>query len=351
MQNQDHVLSGEKSDNHPFMTDPVSPSQKALKVILHQEAPEVMVYPQTHKGIVDHHTPEPIVDFQTPKVIVYHQTFEVNGSHVPILKAKEYITHLILSAFHICGTEQAPRLELNDFPPDDQKFNRIWDDVADLQGHGVKVMGMLGGAATGTYERLGRDSAEAFQAFYTPLKEFLIKHQLNGIDIDIEEAMTTDKVIRLIDNLRRDFSSDFIITLAPVARALMSEKCFSDIDHLDLERQKGDSINWYNTQFYNGWGDLHSPRDLEAIFRRGFKPHKIVVGMISHPDIGSGYINATSLIEGLLSTEAGKKIGGVMTWEYFNALPGGVEAPWEWAKVMRQWSLKLLNELRKARRE
>lgn len=42
------------------------------------------------------------------------------------------------------------------------------------------------------------------------------------------------------------------------------------------------------------------------------------------------------ILAGVLMARAGEggAFGGVMGWEYFNSLPGGRAAPWEWAAWM-----------------
>jgi hypothetical protein len=54
--------------------------------------------------------------------------------------------------------------------------------------------------------------------------------------------------------------------------------------------------------------------------------------VLSSPDNGSGFIALDSEVPVLqeLVTENGN-FGGVANWEYFNSLPGGKAAPWEWA--------------------
>jgi alkaline phosphatase D len=75
---------------------------------------------------------------------------------------------------------------------------------------------MLGGASAGSFAHL--DGLE-FEAYYSPLKDMIAAHSLDGLDLDVEE-MSLNGVIQLIDRLKNDFGNDFLITLAPVAAAL-----------------------------------------------------------------------------------------------------------------------------------
>ena len=82
---------------------------------------------------------------------------------------------------------------------------------------------MLGGAARGTFALLDGSDA-SFETHYLLLRDFLRTHRLDGLDLDIEEPMALASVIRLIDRLRADFGPRFLITLAPVAMALIVDQ-------------------------------------------------------------------------------------------------------------------------------
>src|SRR5699024_4452531 len=98
------------------------------------------------------------------------------------------------------------------------------------QASGVRVLGMLGGAAPGTFTRLDGSDAQ-FEAYYAPLRDLVRQRSLDGLDLDVEENMSLGGVIRLIDRLRADFGPGFIITLAPVAMAMLdAEKNLSGFD-------------------------------------------------------------------------------------------------------------------------
>ena len=195
---------------------------------------------------------------------------------------------------------------------------------------------MLGGAAKGTYERLDGDDTARFEAYYTPLRDMIRKHNLNGLDLDVEEPMSLTGIVRLIDRLRADFGKDFLITLAPVATALLpAQPHLSGFDYNTLETMRGQEIAWYNAQFYNGWGDASTTFWYDAIIATGWKAEKVVMGLLTNPALGSGYV-AWPQMESVLRTLRARypSFGGVMGWEYFNALPGGEEKPWEWAAQM-----------------
>lgn len=151
---------------------------------------------------------------------------------------------------------------------------------------------------------------------------------------------------RLIDRLRTDFGPSFLITLAPVLTALIpGMKHLSGFSYRSLEELRGRDIAWYNAQFYNGWAAAQDPAYYQAaILRGGWDPRRVVLGVLSSPDNGHGYIDIPQLAAvvgnlrgwcALRPGEGGREaFGGVMEWEYFNSQPGGYKAPWEWAAAV-----------------
>nr|POF17892.1 chitinase 1 [Quercus suber] len=273
-----------------------------------------------------------------PRVILYHQTHHApnNGppvSLLPLITHNTGITHVIVAAIHLNADPSA--ITLNDDHPSDPKFNTLWSEVAWLQARGLKVLGMLGGAAKGSFARLDGDAA-SFERYYTPLRDLLRTRRLDGLDLDIEEPTSLDGALRLIDRLRADFGAAFLVTLAPVATALLVGQPHLSgpaFDYHALEARRGPAIAWYNVQFYNGWGDASTSVWYEAILAAGWRARKVVLGLLTNPaDGGSGFVpmaQVQSVIAALRARHA--EFGGVMGWEYFNALPGGLERPWEWA--------------------
>lgn len=148
--------------------------------------------------------------------------------------------------------------------------------------------------------------------------------------------MTLPGVIRLIDRLRHDFGSSFLITLAPVATALLpNQPHLSGFSYHLLEQMRGPQISWYNTQFYCGWGDATTTFWYDAIVSVGWRPQKVVVGLVTNPGNGAGYVEQ-GVVQDVLRMLRAKypSFGGVMGWEYFNSLPGEHGEPWRWAEGM-----------------
>ena len=273
-----------------------------------------------------------------PRIITYYQTHHDDAGNpisvLPLLTQPGIsLTHVILAAIHLNDDPEA--LTLNDHPPSHPRFQTLWAELRVLQASGIKVLGMLGGAAKGSYERLDADDAQ-FERYYAPLHRMIRDRGLDGLDLDVEEPMSLAGIIRLIDRLRADFGPAFIITLAPVAAALVDPRnSLSGFDYEALEVMRGRDIAWYNAQFYCGWGDCSNPLMYEFILRRGWPPAKVVVGLVTNPANGSGFVPWDPLSQ-VFTLLRGRyaDFGGVMGWEYFNSLPGGHKRPWEWARQM-----------------
>lgn len=278
-------------------------------------------------------------EFQ-PRVVCYYQTHHTkNGEHISVLpfitEATDIIsiTHLIIAAFHL--NDDPGNITLNDDPPSAPRNAAIWEEVRILQDIGVQVLGMLGGAAQGSFTRLDGSDAD-FEAYYTPLRDMIRAHGLDGLDLDVEEEMSLPGIIRLIDRLHADFGDAFLLTLSPVATALQRGRPhLSGFDYEALEVMRGSRIAWYNVQFYNNWGALGDFVVYDAILRQGWPSDKVVVGVLTNPANGQGAVPLDNLRLTLAAlVQYYPRFGGVMGWEYFNSLPGGCERPWEWAELM-----------------
>jgi hypothetical protein len=294
------------------------------------------------------------MNMMSSRVVVYHQTHHLgNGTPVsttPLITQQSGVTHLIIGAVHLNETS-GTGLTLNDDKPEDQRYGQLWSEVPALQAAGIKVMAMLGGAAKGTYARLDAHARTSFEEYYIPLRDFLQRWSFDGIDLDVEEHMSLGGVIRLIDRLKADFGRDFVITLAPVATALVPNgKQLSGFSYFDLEVARGQYIDFYNTQFYCGWGSLKNVSSYEKILNSGWDPQRIVVGISTNPHNCKGWVPFrvfTPVLRQMQALASEKdyatpaqnqqprsSFGGISGWEYFNSLPGAIDRPWEWSCII-----------------
>lgn len=185
-----------------------------------------------------------------------------------------------------------------------------------------------------------------FHSYYDPLRSTLKYHNIDGLDLDIEESISASTALRLLRQLNADFGSSFLLTMAPVASALLpSGTGLSGFDYHDLDAQATDSsrpngklVNWYNAQFYNGWGDASTQVGYNNIIQLGkWGADRVVMGVLDNPnDGGSGFVKFSTLkgvIEQLRTNYA--SFGCAVGWEYWDA--GGADGyaqPWQWVKAV-----------------
>jgi hypothetical protein len=129
------------------------------------------------------------------------------------------------------------------------------------------------------------------------------------------------------------------------AHLLRSHGHLSGFNHFELESSEaGRLVHWYNVQFYCGWGDAGDERLYEAMVTSGWDPKKLVLGVITNPENGSGHVDLPRLgtCIGKLLQKYDSSFGGVMGWEYYNA--GGSGQPEEWVRSIAGFLGKNLSE-------
>ncbi|WP_369372088.1 glycosyl hydrolase family 18 protein [Promicromonospora sp. Populi] len=264
------------------------------------------------------------------RVIAFYQTIYETGSDgvrryvdpKPLLGS---VTDVNVGAIHLNSDAS---LTVNDIPASHSELGVMWDDLETMQNQGVTVSAFVGGAAQGTYRYLRED----FNRFYPVLRDFLRTYGLDGVDLDIEETFSLADTIHLVNTLRADFGPDFVITLTPVATDMAGRSSFSGgFSYAELERQAGSQIDWYNTQFYCGWGSLANTTVYNQILANGFTPGRVVAGTVTNPANCSGYVSWSTFDSTVGSLVAAHPdFGGVFGWEYFNSVGynGGGRASW-----------------------
>ncbi|KAJ7668669.1 endo-beta-N-acetylglucosaminidase [Mycena polygramma] len=272
------------------------------------------------------------------RVAVYYQTqYDSSmasnspfGHYVSPLPLLTLITHIFVAAFHINSDKT---VHLNDDPPEAPKFTQMWQDLGQMQTQGVKVLGMLGGAAAGTYSLL---TSTNFDTYYPILSNYISEFHLDGMDLDVEQSTDISVIENLITQLKADFGADFIITLAPVATAMTEGSNLSGFDYVTLDKAFGAQIAWYNVQFYSGFGTLFPDTQYINIVNFGFDPNRVVASVLTSPANGGGYISIDEVVNSAqaLSAKYGFNFGGINGWEYFNSLPNATQ-PWLWAQTIQ----------------
>jgi hypothetical protein len=290
---------------------------------------------------------------QSRRLATYVQSFNTlaggNMSLLPIRDQQTHVTHAILAAIHIEDTPGV--IHLNDNDIDSTYWDVIWAEAALLQSAGTKVMMMLGGAAPGSYQRLCSGNGDGpgsvlvsmhhpqdncnhtdsiqNEAYYLPLQKTLKLHKIDGLDLDIEEVVPLACPLALLQRLHADFGREFILTMAPVASDLEpSGRGLGGFSYLHLDAQalssekpNGKLIDWFNVQFYNGWGDASSTVGYTSIVNNGFDPSRVAMGILSSPqDGGSGWYpryTYVATISQLIATYP--NFGGVVSWEYHDS--------------------------------
>ena len=182
-----------------------------------------------------------------------------------------------------------------------------------------------------------------FDAYYGPLRDLIKQYNLDGFDLDIEEAADISIDVQLINSLYIDMGPDFLITMAPVASALASPDGgdLSGFSYFDLDSQAVASdgtklVSWYNGQFYSGFGSPADTSTYDSIVSAGWDPARVVMGILDSPNDGSGYVD-TATVQSTVSSLKAKypSFGGVDGWEYFDAGVGDGDAqPYQWVQAI-----------------
>ena len=283
----------------------------------------------------------------TPRLIEYVQTFHPenndNGylSLLPLLNKDTSITHVILAALHINGPNG--NITLNDDNPNSTYYDKTWTEAATLQQNGIKVMVMMGGAAQGSYDGRLCSKKDGFvqDDYYLPLVSTLKYHNVDGLDLDIEEMVPLACPENLVKRIRSDFGKEFIITMAPVASDMTGKgkSALGGFSYKKFDQSSaGPLVNWYNTQYYSGFVKGSLEDSYGNAINNGYSPSRIVMGVLDSSNDGSGFVSLKHVKEAIENLESGyHNFGGVDGFEYFDAgTDDGLSKPWMWVKQIGQ---------------
>ena len=260
------------------------------------------------------------------KIIYYYQTF--HGLDDIINSKNTGVTDIIVASIHFGYNNYKPYIHLNDNSPNDVCFDNVWKQLSQLKNEqNIDIHLMVGGAG-GAFTKL----FDNYDIFYNMLKETIENYPfISGINLDIEESVDINNIIKLIKQLIKDFGTHFTISTAPIEIALIYDvPGMGGFLYKDLENScVGKWIKYYLGQYYSNF-NYNSFSDTVL---NGWPAEKIVMGMFSGEfDYDTFYVACN---------EVGKikskfcNFGGVFNWEYFDSPPDNND-PSLWAKMMNK---------------
>lgn len=256
--------------------------------------------------------------------VYYYQTFV---GLKPVLENSNAVSVLNVSSIHFGKDDSGkPYIHLNDLPPDDSTFDKLWEQTKQASDKGITIVLMVGGAA-GAYHALFSE----FDTYYQLLKSTITDHDwITGIDLDIEEQVEISQVEMLIKAIRSDFGKDFTITMAPLLGSLLKDMPgLGGFVYKNLYKSSvGKEISWFNVQSYHSY----TVEDFTAMVDNGYPPDKLVFGMLQSQFRSSTFGEAVATVKSLRKKYP--SMAGVFVWEYYKAPPGGTSNPVKWAQLM-----------------
>lgn len=213
----------------------------------------------------------------------------------------------------------------------------------DLKGRyrkaGIKLVLSVGGADDKTVSK-GLNAGD----YARKIAAFAKKYSFDGVDFDYEEfdifgqKRVLTWLVDFTNTLRGELGCDAIVTHAPIA-PWFSTKDYPSGSYVELHKRAGDSINWYNIQYYNQgrdaytrcddliWNSTPSGYQSTSIFeiaKYGKIPKsKLVIGKPGAPDRASnGYVAMPDLGKCVGEAVANGWKAGVMFWEFPAMYPG-----------------------------
>ena len=232
-----------------------------------------------------------VVTDKTPRVVTYFAYFhtEQNGGPytpiLPILDEKSGITDVLLFVCDLHDNE--PYLTVGGEAPDNTTFlGPLWNDTAILQANGINVLASFGGYSSNMFLLLEQN----FTFYYPILESFLKSYNLSGVDFDIEPSTSTltsyatgESIVRLLKAIRTSFGPDFLVSMAPVADDLTNIQAFYSgfnyqlLDAAAVDDDGNHIIDFFNAQFYSGYGNCNTTENYDQAVAAGFAPERIVM--------------------------------------------------------------------------
>ncbi|ORX39550.1 glycoside hydrolase superfamily [Kockovaella imperatae] len=263
-----------------------------------------------------------------------HQPYNI----LPIIENPSHITHLNL--FSVDLRTSGPNLTIGGVAPTDSSFlGDLWGEVKQVQQAGVKVLASIGAYQAECWILLQDD----FNTWYPILLDFLQRYELDGVDLDIEpnaQGQTPNGIaapLQLIQALRNDMAADFIISMAPVAADLTANPPeYSGFDYKQLDNAAvgpdgQHQIDFFNGQFYNGWGDCSDASTYDSIILNGYSPDRVIFGVLADSEDGNGFCSISTLTTTIKTIRTTyPTMGGADGYELVRAGQDDDLQNWQW---------------------
>jgi len=214
------------------------------------------------------------------------------------------VTHIHLAAVHFGSTaEGASYIHLNDHHPSSSEFHLMWNEITKCQSNGIRIILMIGGAGGG-FTELFRN----YDTCLPLLLDVLVDHQLDGVDLDVEETVNINDVKRLIQDIRANTKSGFIISMAPLLKSLQQDQAgMGGFVYKDLfTSAEGQCIDYFTVQAY----DSYTCDDYQQMLYNQYPKDKLVLGMIYTQPLDDCLRQISHIVDTCGS------VGGVSIWEY-----------------------------------
>ncbi len=266
------------------------------------------------------------------RIVIYYQTLIDINPLIELISGKDLtiLTDITLASIHFgINEDKSPYIHLNNDSPNSESFTKVFSQLKHIKiintEHQVKINLLIGGAGTAFNQLFSN-----YSCYYNLLKSS-IENELefiDGFNLDIEEEIDVDDIIKLVTDLKKDFPKKQII-FAPLAESISTdEPGMGGFSYKTLDSKIGDKIEYYNVQCYGEYSQLL----FNQMVNNGYPPEKIVMGMLTGQDLNQ-IINE---VESIITTQdkLKKPFGGVAVWEYFNAPPSSPEHPYVWCEIM-----------------
>ena len=262
---------------------------------------------------------------KTKRIILYYQTLIDLNPLINLIKnyKDSIVTDITLASIHFGYNNNTPYIHLNNYSPSNKKFINTYSQLKEIKklDNNININLLIGGAGT-AYNQLFSN----YNTYYNLLTKS-IDNELNFIDgfnLDIEEEVDINNIVKLVNDLKKDFPDKSII-FAPLAESIATDSPgMGGFVYKDLYTKIGDLISYFDVQCY----DEYSLDLFNQMKKNGYPSEKIVMGMLT----GQDFNLVINELEKIVASD--QNMGGVAIWEYFNAPPSSPDHPYVWCEIM-----------------